>query len=230
MIKSEPNEDIIKHHVLKCETIQDFDKKTLTCQPNTLKRSTETVDTSITIEIPSKMKKNFIFPYPHAQTSDQTNIQPTMEKDNSNLEPVEDPGHKRPNMTYLQLIAEALNNAPEQGLVLSDIHKAINARYPYYKLETQRWKETVRQNLSMNKNFIKGEHSMSLDKRGWYWKLLENHSIPPHETHAVETSNLEKRQACDICNASFYMSELKKHRKVCEKYQRSLTLTKCTKS
>jgi len=195
-----------------------------------LKRSTETVDTSITIEIPSKMKKNFIFPYPHAQTSDQTNIQPTMEKDNSNLEPVEDPGHKRPNMTYLQLIAEALNNAPEQGLVLSDIHKAINARYPYYKLETQRWKETVRQNLSMNKNFIKGEHSMSLDKRGWYWKLLENHSIPPHETHAVETSNLEKRQACDICNASFYMSELKKHRKVCEKYQRSLTLTKCTKS
>ena len=71
---------------------------------------------------------------------------------------------------------------------------------------------------------------MSLDKRGWYWKLLENHSIPPLQgTHAVETSNLEKRQTCDICDASFYMSELEKHGKLCEKYQRSLTLTKCTK-
>ena len=238
MVESEPNEDIIKHHLIKSEATEDFYKKASPYQPNRLKRSIETVDTSINIEIPTKRKKNFIFAYPTGgmqesqsdKTSDQTNIQQTMGKDNSNLEPVEDPGHKRPNMTYLQLIAEALNNAPEQGLVLSDIHKAINAKYPYYKLETQRWKETVRQNLSMNKNFIKGERSMSLDKRGWYWKLLENHSIPPHETHAVETSNLEKRQACDICDASFYMSELKKHRKVCEKYQRSLTLTKCTKS
>ena len=30
-------------------------------------------------------------------------------------------------MTYAERIAEALNNAPEQTLVLSDIYKAINA-------------------------------------------------------------------------------------------------------
>ena len=146
---------------------------------------------------------------------------------NGNLE---DSSYKKPSMSYPQLISEALNNAPEKTLVLSDIYKAINAKHPHYVLEKQRWKESIRHNLSVNKNFIKGEKSAGFEKHGCYWKLLENHSIPPHETHAVETSNLEKRQACDICDASFYMSELKKHRKVCEKYQRSLTLTKCTKS
>ena len=89
-----------------------------------------------------------------------------------------DSGYKKPSMSYPQIIAEALNNASEKTLVLSDIYKAINGKYPYYKLETQRWKESIRHNLSENKNFIKGECSKSGDKRGWYWKLLENHSIP----------------------------------------------------
>ena len=78
-----------------------------------------------------------------------------------------------------QLIAEALNNAPEKTLVLSDIYKAINAKYPYYEFEKQRWKESIRHNLSVNKNFIKVEKFADFDKRGFYWKLLEEHSIPP---------------------------------------------------
>merc|ERR1719189_48192 len=82
-------------------------------------------------------------------------------------------------MSYPQIIAEALNNASEKTLVLSDIYKAINAKYPYYKLETQRWKESIRHNLSVNKKFIKVEKFADFDKRGCYWKLLEDHSIPP---------------------------------------------------
>ena len=95
---------------------------------------------------------------------------------NGNLE---DSTYKKPSMSYPQLIAEALNNAPEKILVLSDIYKAINAKYPYYKLETQRWKESIRHNLSVNKNFIKVEKFADFDKRGSYWTLLEDHSIPP---------------------------------------------------
>ena len=185
MIESEPNDDIIKHHILKSEPNEDFDKKILTCHPNRLKRSIETVDKSISIEIPSKMKKNFIFAYPHgdmqesqsAQTSDQTNIQQTMEKDNSNSEPDENPGHKRPYLSYNQLIAEALKNAPEQTLVLSDIYRAINAKHPYYKLEAEKWKKSIRCNLSVNKNFIKVEKLekvIGLEKRGCYWKLSKD--------------------------------------------------------
>ena len=43
-----------------------------------------------------------------------------------------DTSHKKPYLSIAQLIAEALNNAPGKTLVLSDIYKAINAKYPYY--------------------------------------------------------------------------------------------------
>ena len=296
-IKEEPSEDISEHHIIKSEPIDplnsliendetiektiypDFDKKASTSQPNRLKRSIGTIDTSITIKIPYKMKKGFDLERPSVgmqggqsvQISDQTNVQQTMEKDNSNSEEEEESGHKRPylsysqliaealknapeqtlvcsdiykainakhpfyqletkgwqnsirhnltlnknfikeerfgqvgywklskdvpkslletrpSMSYPQLIAEALSNAPEKTLVLSDIYKAINAKYPYYKLESKRWKESIRDNLNANKNFIKGERSKSVDKRGWYWKLLENHSIPHLNVQLKET-------------------------------------------
>jgi hypothetical protein len=267
-----PSEDISEHHIIKTEHINDidpldslvengetleetiypdFDKKASTSQPKRLKRSIGTVDTSIT-SVGMQGGQS-------VETSDQTNIQPTMEKENSNSEPNEDPGHKKPYMSYAQLIAEALKYAPEQTLVLSDIYKAISTKHPYYKLEIPNWQSSIRQKLTLNKNFIKGEHS---DKRGRYWKLskdvpksclvtkqksyfankrrVENEKkcefcnkdfetrldLHKHiqETHGVETSNLEKRYACDICDVSFYMSELKIHRKLCAKS------TKYTKS
>ena len=49
---------------------------------------------------------------------------------------IEDSTYKKPFLFIPQLIAEALNNAPGKTLVLSDIYKAINGKYPYYKLET----------------------------------------------------------------------------------------------
>ena len=88
-----------------------------------------------------------------------------------------EPGFKKPNMSYAQLIAEALNNAPEQTLVLSDIYKAINTKYPYYDLETKGWQNSIRHNLTMNENFMK--HS---DKRGWYLNLSKDVPISHLET------------------------------------------------
>merc|ERR1712008_76672 len=73
----EPSEDISEHHIIKSEPFDpfdslvensetleetvypDFDKKASTSQLNRLKRSIKTVDTSITIEIPFKIKKGF---------------------------------------------------------------------------------------------------------------------------------------------------------------------------
>ena len=40
----------------------------------------------------------------------------------------------------------------------------------------------------MNKNFIK-DKDQPFDKRGWYWKLIENHSIP-----AIENSPTKKKK------------------------------------
>ena len=38
-------------------------------------------------------------------------------------------------ITFANLITEALNNAPNGELVISDIYKSINLRHPQYKLE-----------------------------------------------------------------------------------------------
>ena len=71
-------------------------------------------------------------------------------------------------MTYARLITEALNNFPN-SLHPDSIYKAINARHPQYKMDNNGWKADVRNNLSINKNFV---------QEGKYWKLapIEAHS------------------------------------------------------
>ena len=103
-------------------------------------------------------------------------------KDNSNFEPNEDIGYGKPNLSFAQLIAEALNNAPEQSLALSDIYKAINAKHPYYELETRGWQNSIRHNLTMNENFIREQQVPNYGKRGCYWKLSKDVPISLLET------------------------------------------------
>ena len=70
-------------------------------------------------------------------------------------------------MSYDQLITEALLNAKDRMLTLKDIYLAIAAKHPFYKIEEKKgWKNCIRHNLSLNKNFIK----LSNDK-GSFWKL-----------------------------------------------------------
>ena len=78
----------------------------------------------------------------------------------------------RPKMTYTQLIAEALLNAKDKSLRLSEIYNAIVDRYPYYNLKDQGWQNSIRHNLSK----YKGQYFMLLGKsvigKGGIWKLL----------------------------------------------------------
>ena len=69
-------------------------------------------------------------------------------------------------MSYDQLITEALLNATNRMLTLKDVYLAISAKHPFYKIESSSWKNCIRHNLSLNKNFIK----LSNDK-GSFWKL-----------------------------------------------------------
>ena len=64
--------------------------------------------------------------------------------------------------TYASLITEALNNFPKGAALHPDsIYKAINAKYPQYKMDNPIWKADIRNNLSINKNFIQEDE---------YWK------------------------------------------------------------
>ena len=63
----------------------------------------------------------------------------------------------RVKITFANLITEALNNAPNGELVISDIYKSINLRHPQYKLEDLHWQNSVSSTISSSKNFVKGK-------------------------------------------------------------------------
>ena len=73
---------------------------------------------------------------------------------------------QKPKITYDQLITEALANAADKMLTLNDVYLAIAAKHPFYKIKNPSWKNCIRHNLSLNKNFIKLS-----DDKGSFWKL-----------------------------------------------------------
>ena len=81
---------------------------------------------------------------------------------------------KHVKITFANLITEALNNAPNGELVISDIYKSIKLRHPQYKLEDMRWQNSVSGAISRNKNFAKGNKANKYQR---YWKFSEADSI-----------------------------------------------------
>ena len=112
------------------------------------------------------------------------------------------------NMTFVRLIAEALDSAPGGMLAAIDICKAISAKHPQYEMNNSNWKK-VWNNLSRNKNFVKGTKPKS-------WKLKQNHKIFLHERKELKEDHkifLHERKvqisksldplSCDLCDAQF---------------------------
>lgn len=81
----------------------------------------------------------------------------------------------KPSSSYVVLIHEALSNSKTGALSLSQIYRAIERRYPYYKLRVQTtgWQSSVRHNLSQHDAFKKIER----DGKGWMWGLVPEVSI-----------------------------------------------------
>ena len=80
---------------------------------------------------------------------------------------------EKPKLTYAQLIAEALSNASEGKLLVSDIDKSISSSHPYYKLENKSWQNCIRHQLSINESFAKAEDE-EMFGCGRYWMLSNN--------------------------------------------------------
>ena len=76
---------------------------------------------------------------------------------------------KKPQMTYDQLISEALINSSNGLLVVSDIYKAICSKHPYYKNAGRSWQIKVKHALVSYKKFEKAGETSG----GFYWKLVK---------------------------------------------------------
>ena len=75
----------------------------------------------------------------------------------------------KPNYTYTDLITLALKD--KTALTVSGIYQWISENFPYYKAEDDRWKNSVRHNLSMNPNFRKGGRAKQ--GTGHVWVLAD---------------------------------------------------------
>ncbi|KAI4148796.1 MAG: hypothetical protein L6R39_002677, partial [Caloplaca ligustica] len=81
----------------------------------------------------------------------------------------------KPQSSYVVLIHEALSNSKTGQMSLPQIYRAIERKYPFYKLRVQTtgWQSSVRHNLSQHPAFRKIER----DGKGWMWGLVPEVSI-----------------------------------------------------
>merc|ERR1719232_1175030 len=77
--------------------------------------------------------------------------------------------YRKPPYTYTELITQALKD--QKALTVSGIYNWITDRFPYFKAEDERWKNSVRHNLSMNPHFRKGNKAKH--GSGHLWVLAD---------------------------------------------------------
>jgi forkhead transcription factor HCM1 len=76
--------------------------------------------------------------------------------DPSEMPSVTDDGTK-PSFSYATLIGMAILRAQNRRLTLAQIYKWISDNFVFYRLAESGWQNSIRHNLSLNKNFIKIE-------------------------------------------------------------------------
>ena len=115
--------------------------------------------------------------------------------------------YEKPDMTFPKLIAQAISSNPEGALSLSDIYKAINAKYPYYNLESQNWQNHIRHTLSHSKNFVKGEQ---IDNRTSLWtiskfakkSLFEPKKKTPKKVLKCKSCSMNQGEMSIVCSGA----------------------------
>ena len=145
--------------------VTEIDQTTKEDEPKTLKKinqltpevSKKIPQCNFTIEEAGNDKENEI---PEPETNKDTDSQKCAKDDK---EP------KRPNDSYVSLIARALLDAENNELPISGIYKWIESNVDFYKTAKDGWKNSVRHALSLHDGFCK--FTKQSYSRGHYWTL-----------------------------------------------------------
>ena len=71
--------------------------------------------------------------------------------------------------SYIEMIAYAILSSPQKRATLSGIYSFIQNNYPSFTEHRERWKNTVRHNLSLHECFQR--RGMAFDRAGCYWHI-----------------------------------------------------------
>lgn len=80
------------------------------------------------------------------------------------------PPRQKPKITYRELITRSL--LEKESLTLSGIYKWISTNFPFFSESDDKWKNSIRHNLSLYPEFLKGSKTQS--SAGHLWHLDHN--------------------------------------------------------
>ena len=120
--------------------------------------------------------------------------------------------NEKPKMSLSQLISEALVNSRE-SMSVTDIAKSISAKYPFYKLENQKWQNSLTSRIGEmeRKNAEKKNAVVNMDPNIEDSKLIvfEESIINNFEVH--EEKKTYQSHQCTICNREFVGKNAKRN-------------------
>lgn len=100
----------------------------------------------------------------------------SLELDNSDLDPeleADMEQYRKPDASYIELIAKAIMESPGQKLKLHDIYDTLQKKHPYFQVADPGWRNSIRHNLSLHECFCKTERCGS--GKGHYWSIHPIH-------------------------------------------------------
>ena len=81
----------------------------------------------------------------------------------------------KPPYSYAQLIGMAILSSSEEKLTLNAIYEYIKERYAFYRFSGGGWQNSIRHNLSLNKNFEKVARRTDEPGKGMKWQIVPEH-------------------------------------------------------